>query len=306
MELSVVIPIFNEEEIIDQLISETVSAIEKITPDYEIILVDDGSKDSSVSKILANRKNNSKVKLVMLSRNFGHQSAYTAGLAHAKGNYIAMMDGDLQDPPAVIEPMYLKCKNEDFDVVYGKRTERNESFNKKMSIKLFHIIFNKISKINAPSNVGNFSVMNKIALEALLAQTEKTRYLPGLRFFIGFNQGFVDYERPDRAAGEAKMNFSKLFSLAFNAIFSFSDFPIKLCIYAGLFGVISFMVVLAISIVHKMMGIASPGWMSTLSSIYFFGSVQLVFLGIIGEYVYRIYIETQNRSIFIVKKYFCE
>ncbi len=304
MEISVVIPVFNEELMVDQLLIETVSAIEKFTHYYEIILVDDGSKDATVSKILSFRKQNEKVKLLMLSRNFGHQSAYTAGLAHAKGNFIAMMDGDLQDPPSVIEAMYNKCKLEDFDIVYGKRTERHETFKKKMSIKLFHFVFNKLSNINAPSNVGNFSVMNKIALEALLAQTEKTRYLPGLRFFIGFQQGFVDYERPDRQAGEAKMTFKKLFSLAFNAIFSFSDFPIKVCLYTGLLGVISFLIVFGISMVHKMIGIASPGWMSTLSSIYFFGSVQLIFTGIIGEYVYRIYIETQNRSIFIVKKYF--
>ena len=175
---------------------------------------------------------------------------------------------------------------------------------KKFLIKKFHLIFNKISNINAPENVGNFSLMNRKALDAFLVLNEKNRYLPGLRFFIGFNQGFVEYTRPDRTIGDAKMNYSKLFKLAMDALFSFSKLPIRLCFFIGLLGVIFTFIAIIIVLVKKFIGDAYIGWTSTLLSIYFLGSVQLLFMGIIGEYIHRIFIETQNRPIYIVKDYF--
>jgi dolichol-phosphate mannosyltransferase len=199
--------------------------------------------------------------------------------------------------------MYRKLVAEGLDVVHGRRTDREETFLKKHMIKLFHHVFRQFSQMSEVSNVGNFSIMNRKALNAFLSLGEKNRYLPGLRFFIGFRQGFVDYQRPDRVDGEAKMGYFKLINLALDAIFSFSSLPLKICLYTGLLGMIIFFAAGLYTIVSKIMGIAAVGWSSILLSIYFLGSVQLLFLGIIGEYVFRIYRESQSRPIFIVREY---
>jgi dolichol-phosphate mannosyltransferase len=304
MLISVVIPVYNESDLIEDLYKAVMSAMTKFTDNFEVICVNDGSKDDTLLKLQICHQRDKRFKVLNLSRNFGHQSAYTAGLTYAKGDYVAMMDGDLQDPPELIEAMYKCAIDNQSDVVYGRRTERHETFFKKLSIKIFHFIFNKLSNINAPANVGNFSVMNRKALEAFLALEEKNRYLPGLRFFIGFKQDYVDYSRDDRTIGEAKMNFSRLLKLALDALFSFSKLPIKICIYLGVIGVIFTLIGGAIVLYKKVTGEAITGWSSILVSMYFLGSVQLLFMGIIGEYVHRIFVETQNRPVFIVKDFF--
>ncbi|HAP00486.1 MAG TPA: glycosyltransferase [Bacteroidetes bacterium] len=303
MDISLVVPIYNEELLINSLLDETTSSLNKISEDFEIICVDDGSRDSSLEKILAYRKKDSRVKVVILSRNFGHQAAYTAGLSYAKGNFIGMMDGDLQDPPALFSKMYDMLQTKNFDVVFGHREARKEKFMKRMLILLFHKIFSRLSNINAPADVGNFSMMTRGALKAFLSLQEKNRYLPGLRYFIGFRQGFVEYKRSDREIGEAKMNFTKLFKLALDAIFSFSKIPIRLCWIIGLIGILFSIGGSAVVLYKKMTGDAISGWTSVLTSMYFLGSVQLFFLGIIGEYIHRIFVETQNRPIFIVREF---
>jgi dolichol-phosphate mannosyltransferase len=238
-----------------------------------------------------------------LSRNFGHQAAYTAGLTHAKGDYIAMMDGDLQDPPELLPAMYGKLTLGEVEVVYGRRTERNERFIKRALIGIFHNIFKKLSNLRNIEQVGNFSMMSRKALSAFLALNEKNRYLPGLRSFVGFKQGFVEYSRPDREHGEAKMSTNKLLLLAFDAIFSFSNIPVKICLYSGLIGIVLIFLAVLYIIVGKFSGLAPLGWSSVIMSIYFIGSVQLLSIGILGEYVYRIYRETQNRPVFIVDRF---
>lgn len=304
MLISVVIPVYNESDLIEDLYEAVMSALTKFTSDFEVICVNDGSKDDTLLKLQLCHQKDKRFKVLNLSRNFGHQSAYTAGLNYAKGEYIAMMDGDLQDPPELIASMYQCAIDNNSDVVYGRRTERHETFFKKLSIKLFHLIFNKLSNINAPANVGNFSVMNRKALQAFLALDEKNRYLPGLRFFIGFKQDYVDYSRDDRTIGEAKMNFSRLLKLALDALFSFSKLPIKICIYLGIIGIVFTLIGGGVVLYKKVTGEAITGWTSILVSMYFLGSVQLLFMGIIGEYVHRIFVETQNRPIYIVKDYF--
>lgn len=304
MKFSLVIPVYNEEKIIPLLIAESVKGISAFTEDFEIICVDDGSRDKTLELLLEERKKDARVKVVALSRNFGHQAAYTAGLSHAKGDIIGMMDGDLQDPPALLKAMYEKVISDEFDVVFGYRKERREAPLKKFLIKSFHQIFTRLSNIKAPANVGNFSVMNRAALEAFLMLQEKNRYLPGLRFFIGFRQGFVEYDRPDRSIGEAKMNFTKLMRLALDAIFSFSKLPLRLCLIVGILGIIFTVGGTIIVLAFKLIGRAILGWSSVLISMYFLGSVQLLFLGVIGEYVHRIYVETQNRPVFIVRKFY--
>jgi polyisoprenyl-phosphate glycosyltransferase len=302
--LSLVIPIFNEEALIDVLHERVMTALSAITADFEVICIDDGSSDRSLALLKKHYAADNRFKIVELSRNFGHQAAYTAGLSLAKGKYVAMMDGDLQDPPELLAAMHQKISTEDVDVVFGKRTKRGEEIQKAFYIQVFHKIFKRVIGIEEADNVGNFSIMNRRALTAFLALEERNRYLPGLRFFIGFRQGFVEYERDDRLAGEAKMTFGKLVRLALDALFSFSDFPIKLCFWTGVFGIFTLILAAIYTLICKILGIALFGWSSIALSIYFLGSVQLLFLGIIGEYVYRIYKETQRRPIFIIRNYF--
>lgn len=302
--LSLVIPIFNEECVIDELVSRSVAAMERITSEYEIIVVDDGSTDSSLALLLNFQKTNSKLKILSLSRNFGHQAAFTAGLDHATGDIIAMMDGDLQDPPELFEAMYKKIKEEGFDIVSGKRNRRIGKGSRVFYTFLFHLLFKKLAGIKNMENTGNFSMMKRNALEALLKMNEKVRYLPGLRSFIGFRQGFIEYVREDRKIGDTKMDLNKLFLLGADAIFSFSKFPIKLCMVLGIIGTVIFMIAGLYVIVARILDLTVLGWSSTMLSIYFLGSIQLIFMGIIGEYVFRIYKESQNRPIYFVSKYY--
>jgi polyisoprenyl-phosphate glycosyltransferase len=302
--LSLVIPVYNEEQLLDELVKRTIPAIKSFIDDYEIIFVDDGSTDGSLKKLISFRKENNRIKILSLSRNFGHQAAFTAGLVYAKGDLVAMMDGDLQDPPELLADMYHTIKAEGFDVVNGRKTSRKGNSRRNFYTFLFHLIFRHVSDMENIENAGNFSMMTRDAAEALLSMKEKIRYLPGLRSFIGFNQGFVDFVRDDRYEGDPKMSYKKLFSLAFDAIFAFSKFPIRICLYLGLTGIVVFLASGIYVLIAKALQFAVPGWSSTLLSIYFLGSIQLVFLGIIGEYIFRNYKESQNRPIYFVKKFY--
>jgi glycosyltransferase involved in cell wall biosynthesis len=301
--ISLVIPVFNEEVLIFELFNRVQKTMETIGENFEVLLVDDGSSDSTLEKLRICHEKDRRFKILALSRNFGHQAAYTAGLSYAKGDYVAMMDGDLQDPPELIGDMYRKAVGEDLDIIYGKRKQRQEKFLKRLLIKSFHSIYKRLSNLENIKQVGNFCLMSKKALKAFLSLQEKNRYLPGLRSFIGFKQGYVDYARPDRELGEAKMSFHKLFILAFDAIFSFSSLPVKICLYSGLAGVILIILAVLYILVGKIAGLAPVGWSSIILSIYFIGSVQLLSIGIMGEYVYRIYRETQNRPVFLVMEF---
>jgi polyisoprenyl-phosphate glycosyltransferase len=302
--LSIVIPIYNEETLVVELVQRTVTALDSFIEDYEVIFVDDGSSDKSLEYLLACRDSNVRIKVLSLSKNFGHQAAFTAGLEYSKGEIVAMMDGDLQDPPELLEDMYKKIREEGFDVVSGRRIGRKGSKNRIAYEMMFHILFKRIGEIKDMENSGNYSMMRREAVEALLSMKEKVRYLPGLRTYIGFRQGYIEFVREDRLKGEPKMSTRKLFVLAADAIFSFSRFPIRFCLIIGTIGTLVFMAAGIYVLIAKAYGFAVIGWSSTLLSIYFLGSIQLVFLGILGEYVYRSYKESQNRPIFFVKKYY--
>ena len=301
---SLVIPIFNEEKLIDELVKRAISSLESFVLDYEVIFVDDGSTDQSLAKILAWQKKNRNIKILSLSKNFGHQAAYTAGLEHAKGELVAMMDGDLQDPPELLSEMYRKMSEEDYDIVSGKRIGRKGRNSRDLYAILFHLLFKHIGEIKNMENSGNYSMMRREAVDALLTMKEKVRYLPGLRTFIGFRQGYIEFVRDDRYKGKPKMSIRKLFVLAADAIFSFSRFPIRFCLILGSLGALVFMGAGIYVLIANAYGFAVPGWSSTLLSIYFLGSIQLVFLGILGEYVYRNYKESQNRPVYFVKKFY--
>jgi len=302
--LSIVIPIYNEEGLIDDLVNRTVSALESFVKDYELIFVDDGSEDRSLQSLLKWQKENQKIKVLSLSKNFGHQAAFTAGLEHASGEIVGMMDGDLQDPPELFGEMYRKIREEGFDIISGKRSGRKGKDSRNTYTFLFHHLFRNIAEIENMQNSGNFSMLKREAVTALLQMKEKIRYLPGMRTFIGFKQGSVGYVRDKRSEGDPKMSLTNLFGLASDAVFAFSKFPIKMCLYLGLFGTIVFMCAGFYVLIAKAFGFAIIGWSSTLLSIYFLGSIQLVSLGVVGEYVYRIYKESQNRPVYFVKKFY--
>jgi glycosyltransferase involved in cell wall biosynthesis len=299
---SLVIPIYNEEKLIDELLNRTISSVESFASDYEIIMVDDGSSDRSLDLLIQWQHKNSRIAVVSLTKNFGHQAAFTAGLEYARGAIVAMMDGDLQDPPELLPEMYRKIKEEELDIVSGKKSGRKGSGSRNMYSVLFHLLFKYIGEIKSMENAGNYSMMKREAVDALLMMKEKVRYLPGLRTFIGFRQGYVEFVRDDRYKGKPKMSLGKLFMLATDAIFSFSRFPIRLCLVLGTLGTIVFMAAGIYVLIAKANGFAITGWSSILLSIYFLGSIQLVFLGILGEYVYRSYKESQNRPVYFVRK----
>jgi dolichol-phosphate mannosyltransferase len=301
---SLIIPVFNEELLLDELLNRAIPAIETFTVNYELIFIDDGSTDKTMEKLLSFRKSNSRIKILTLSRNFGHQAALTAGLEHSKGDIVAMMDGDLQDPPELLAEMYAKITNEGFEVVNGIRTSRRGKAQRNFLTLVFHLVFRKISQLENLQNTGNFSMMKREALNALLSMSERIRYLPGMRTFIGYKQGEISFIRDARYSGKPKMNIRKLFALALDAIFAFSRLPIILCLWLGIFGILIFLGAGIYVLIAKAFGFAIPGWSSILLSIYFLGSIQLVFLGIIGEYIYRNYKESQKRPLYFVRKYY--
>jgi hypothetical protein len=215
-----------------------------------------------------------------------------------------MMDGDLQDPPEILADMYRKISQDGFEIVSGKKTGRKGNKHRNFYSFLFHNLFKNVGEIKEMENSGNFSMMTREAVNALLKMKEKIRYLPGLRTFIGFKQGYVEFVRDDRFEGNPKMSFRKLFLLATDAIFSFSKFPLRFCLILGTLGIIIFMGAGIYVLIAKVFGFAVIGWSSTLLSIYFLGSIQLVFLGVLGEYIYRNYKESQNRPIYFVRKFY--
>lgn len=303
MEISVVIPLYNEEHLVSNLIDRTMRVLTGITADFEVIFVDDGSKDGTVDKLLEARKTDTRIKILELSKNFGHQAAFTAGLAFAKGLYVVMMDGDLQDPPELIPVMHRMLLSDDYDVIFGKRINKPDLKGRNLLALSFHKTFKRFSGFPDIENVGNFSAMNRDALTALLQFTESIRYLPGLRHFIGFRQGFVEYRREKRYQGKSKMNYFKLLSLSADAIFSFSKVPVRLCLYLGIAGIVIFFAAGLYTLIAKLLGFALIGWSSTLLSLYFLGSIQLAFMGVMGEYIYRIYKESQHRPIYFIRKF---
>jgi len=299
--ISLVIPIYNEELVIDELLNRSLATLKEIGRPFEIIIVDDGSEDSSLQKLTAYREKDHRVKIVELSRNFGHQAAFTAGIRRSKGEYTVMMDGDLQDSPELIKDMFEKMKLGKFDIVNGYRKSRAETGIRGLMFTIFHKLFAMITNKKDVENIGNFSMLNRAALEALMQLKEKTRYLPGLRTYVGFKQGFLDYDRKGRKVGAPKMRPRHLIKLATDAIFSFSRLPIFICFYLGLLGVIITMVLGLIMIFSESKASLVTDYKPMLVGLFFMGSVQLAFIGIVGEYVFKGYKESQNRPMYFVR-----
>jgi polyisoprenyl-phosphate glycosyltransferase len=300
--ISVVIPFLNEEQLVERLLTELRGNLEQTGDSFEIICVDDGSTDTTLQKLIKLRMHFEELKIISLSRNFGLQAALSAGIDYAKGDYVVIMDGDFQDPPELVSVLYDKITATGVDIVSAVREARSEKFTKKLYINIFHRIFGKLTGGQQVSQTGNFCIINRKAHNAILQFSERNRYFPGIRNFIGFRHEFILYDRPDRKSGEAKMNRRKLFMLAADAIYSFSKWPIIICLYLGLLGVLIFLGAIVYTFASKFLGLAPIGWSSMFLAISFFGSVQLTFLGLIGEYIYRIFKEVQKRPLYFVQE----
>lgn len=303
-ELSIVIPVYNEIEALPLCYKRVSHVLKNLHSTYEIIFIDDGSTDESVMLMNELADNDENVKVILLSRNFGKEAALSAGIDFALGEALIILDADLQDPPELIPEMLEVWKNEGVDTVLMKREVRaGESYTKKRSAYWFYRILNKLSNFHIPEDVGDFRLMNRKTIEAIKKLPERNRYTKGLFAWVGMDTYVMEYKRDPRVAGEAKQKYSSLFQLAFEGITSFSIHPLRVSTYLGIASAL-FGFVFGLYIVLKafFMGDPVPGYPSMTAIITFLGGVQLLSIGIMGEYVGKTYIESKKRPVYLVKK----
>jgi polyisoprenyl-phosphate glycosyltransferase len=298
--LSIVAPVYDEEILLPEFYRRMVAAIEPLNVPFEIILVNDGSHDNSGQIMDQLHSQDPRVKVVHFSRNFGHQIAITAGTDHATGKCVAVIDSDLQDPPEVIADMYQKWV-EGYQVVYGVRSEREgETAFKRATASLFYRLIRRITNINLPLDTGDFRLMDARVVAAMKSMREHHRFMRGLSVWVGFKQTGVSYRRDARKAGVTKYPLRKMLRFALDAITSFSYLPLQLATYSG-FVIAGFSVIaIIIAIILRITGSAIAGQATTLVSVLFLGGIQLIFLGVMGEYLGRIYDEVKRRPLYIV------
>ncbi len=301
--LSIVVPVFNEELIIGELVRRMQAAAESITPDYELIFVNDGSRDSSLKLLQQECMANPKLHYIAFSRNFGHQIAITAGMDYATGDAIVTIDGDLQDPPELIAEMYAQYQ-QGFKVVYAKRLERKgETFFKRFTARTFYRLMARMVSFDIPVDVGDFRLIGRDVLEYLKEMKEYDKYLRGQIAWLGFKSTYVMFDRDERKFGTTNYPFKKMLRLAFNGITAFSDSPLKMATSMGfIVCIISFFIGVYALWSYFMEHDTVPGWASTIISITFLGGVQLLSLGILGEYISRIINNVRQRPLYVVDK----
>lgn len=306
--ISVVIPLYNEEENIPQLKKRLVKATESWSEPFECVLVNDGSHDKTPQMVNQLAEEDSRFRIIHFSRNFGHQPAISAGIHHAKGDAVIIMDGDLQDPPEILLEFINKWK-EGYEVVYAVRTKRKEGFFKKLGYATFYRVLHAISDIDIPLDSGDFCLMDRKVVNALNQEMpENIRFIRGMRAYAGFKQIGVTYERHERAAGEVKYTFKKLMGLAIDGLIGFSIFPLRLATYFGFLVAFPSFFAGIFFIVHRLLNFKifgyspedTPGIATLAVAIFFLGGIILIILGIIGEYLGRIYIEVKKRPFYIV------
>ena len=302
-DVSVVVPLYNEEAVFHLLIERLKNVISNISFTCEIVLVNDGSSDKTAEMIEQICKENACFTAVLLSRNYGHQIAVSAGLEFAKGRKAVMIiDGDLQDPPELIQDFYTLIES-GIDVVYAIRKNRKESFLKKLAYKSYYRLQKKISNFHIPIDSGDFSMLSRRVVDIMNEMPEQSRYLRGMRAWVGFKQVGFEYDRDDRKAGNSKYSWKKLFELAFNGLFNFSDFPVKFITRLGFITVFISLTYFAYNVYRKIYYNDVPqGFTATILAIILFSGVQLISLGVIGEYVLRIYNQVKKRPLFVVDK----
>lgn len=302
IELSVVVPVFNEERILEELFRRLQEAAGTVTDRYEIIFVNDGSRDGSLEKLKALTAPDPRCRYISFSRNFGHQIAITAGMDHARGNAIVTIDGDLQDPPELIPEMYEQYRA-GYKVVYAKRTKRKgEGLFKRLTARVFYRLLARLVSFEIPVDVGDYRLIGRDVLDYLKEMKEYDKYIRGQIAWLGFKGTYVYFERDERKYGKTNYPFRKMLRLAFNGITAFSDSPLKIATGLG-FTVcfISFLIlVYSVLVFIFSQDRVLPGWASTIVSITFLGGVQLLCLGMIGEYIARIINNVRDRPLYVI------
>ncbi|MBV8581682.1 MAG: glycosyltransferase family 2 protein [Candidatus Eremiobacteraeota bacterium] len=302
--LSIVVPLFNEAANVDELlrrITEVVRGLRVAPADYEVILVDDGSRDATLEKLLDAAHRDRHLRVLSLSRNFGHQIAATAGLDAARGDAVVLMDGDLQDPPELIDD-FLEKFREGYDVVYATRRRRaGESRFKLLTAAVFYRTIRRLTNVSIPVDTGDFRLMSRRVVVALRDSRERHRFIRGLVSWVGYKQTGIEYDRAERFSGESKYPVSKMFRFAIDGITAFSEIPLRLATWFGfVVSAVAFVVGLIEIGIRVFTGYNLPGYTSTIFAILFLGGVQLITIGILGEYVGRIYDEIKGRPLYLV------
>jgi len=299
--LSIVVPVYNEQEVIDETFRRLSSVFKDFFMRVEYIFVNDGSKDNTYFILKEIASKNPEVRVINFARNFGHQIAITAGMDYAKGDAIVIIDADLQDPPEVILEMVNKWK-EGYDVVYGKRLQRDgETFFKKFTAKVFYRFLDSMTDVKLPVDVGDFRLIDRKVCDAMKCLPERSRYVRGLVSWVGFRQTSVDYHREKRFAGQTKYPLRKMLKLAGDGIFSFSYKPLKLATFIGmLVSAFSFIYLIVVLIQKFVKNDVVSGWASSIAVTLFLNGVMLIVIGIMGEYVGRIYEEVKARPLYII------
>ncbi len=302
--LSLVVPVFNEEESIQAFIDTIDKELEPLRDRLEIVFVNDGSRDRTRKVVEEVIEKDPRVTLVNLARNFGKEAAMTAGLHHARGDAVIPMDVDLQDPPSLILEFVRLWQDEGYDTVYGVRTDRNaDTAMKRLTAGGFYRLFNAVSTTTRiPENAGDFRLMDRRVVEVIKQLPERNRFMKGLFAWAGFNSIGVPYERPARMAGETKFNYWKLWNFALDGFFSFSSWPLRVWSYVGAgVALLSFLYILVIITKVIFFGIDMPGYASLMSVILFLGGMQLISIGVLGEYLGRMFLEVKQRPVFVIE-----
>lgn len=300
---SVVVPLYNEELVLDETYNRLTTVLEKIDGEYEIILVNDGSRDKTEEMAKAIAGKDKRVKFISFSRNFGHQNAITAGMDHASGEAIVVIDADLQDPPELIYQMIEKY-HEGYDVVYAVRAKRKgETIFKKVTAKAFYRILKKLVDIDIPVDTGDYRLISREVCNVLKRMREKNRFVRGMVSWIGFKQIGIPFVREERFAGETKYTLSKMIKFSLDGIVSFSTKPLKFTVHIGFaLAILSFLYACYLIVNKLLFSNVIEGWTSMVVIVLFIGGIQMIALGIIGEYIARIYEESKNRPLYITKE----
>lgn len=301
MELSIIIPIYNEEGNLSKLYDRLTKVAHTLNVSYELIFINDGSADNSLALIVAIANEDKHVKFINFSRNFGHQIAVSAGIDNCLGEAVAIIDADLQDPPELIGDLYNKMK-EGYHVVYARRKSRTgESFIKKFTAKMFYRILAKITSIKIPIDTGDFRIMHRKIVDVLKQMPEQQKYLRGQIAWAGFNQTYIMYDRDERYSGETGYTYKKMMRLALDGITGFSNLPLKFATVAGfIVSGITFIISLYALYARFVSKDFVPGWTSLILAVLFIGGVQLISIGIIGEYMSRLSTNVRNRPLYVI------
>jgi glycosyltransferase involved in cell wall biosynthesis len=302
--LSLVVPVFNEEDSLDTFLRRINEVFKTQTLiDLELVFVNDGSTDATLERLLEHQRHDARLRIVDLSRNFGKEAALSAGLQTATGQIVVPIDADLQDPPEVILQMIERWR-EGFEVVLGHRiSRRSDTWAKQTSAHWFYRLHNKIAEQPLPENVGDFRLMDRCVVDALLTLPESRRFMKGLFAWVGFRTTHVDYERPERVAGQSKFNGWRLWNFALEGITSFSTEPLRIWTYVGaLVSLVSFAFAMFIVVRTLIHGVDMPGYASLMVAVTFLGGLQLIGIGVLGEYLGRTYIESKRRPVFLVRR----